>query len=190
LTLPAAGPERPRVRFTVGQLLSMQQAGLLYGPYGERHVELIGGELIEMPAPGPIHDTVSQRLQDLLAPLGNGRLRVEKGLSIPEYDMPIPDLVVLRAAVEWRMVEPADCLCVIEVCDSTYEADRRDKLPRYLAAGIPLIWLVNCRARQIEAYDQQDWTTEAPHKLRAGSTAQVAGISVPVGPLFAGMPHA
>jgi len=185
--VPAAAPERPRVRFTVDEVLGLQQAGVLYGPYGERHLELIGGELIEMPAAGPVHDTISQRLQNLLAPLG-GRLRVEKGLAIPDYDLPVPDLVVLAQPVEWRVVTSADCGCVIEVCDSTYDLDRRDKLPRYLGAGIPLVWLVNCRARRIETYDQQTGV-DAPTVVPVGRTAQVAGISIPVGDLFAGMPE-
>ena len=41
---------------------------------------------------------------------------------------------------------------LIEVSDSTLRYDRTLKLPRYAAAGIPEVWIVNLPARQVEAY--------------------------------------
>ncbi len=45
-----------------------------------------------------------------------------------------------------------DVFLLIEVADSSLALDRDVKLARYAAAGIPEVWIVNMRARQVEAY--------------------------------------
>jgi len=46
----------------------------------------------------------------------------------------------------------ADVLLVIEVSDTTLRYDRTTKLALYATAGIPEVWMVNLRVRQIERY--------------------------------------
>jgi Uma2 family endonuclease len=43
-------------------------------------------------------------------------------------------------------------LLVIEVADTTVASDRRVKLPKYAAAGIPEAWLVNLPRNSIEVH--------------------------------------
>jgi len=40
-------------------------------------------------------------------------------------------------------IGPKDVLLLIEVADSSLSYDRREKLPRYAAAGIPEVWIVD-----------------------------------------------
>ena len=47
---------------------------------------------------------------------------------------------------------PADVLLLIEVSDSSLSFDRSQKLPRYAAAGIPEVWIVNRPDGRIESY--------------------------------------
>ena len=51
-----------------------------------------------------------------------------------------------------RHPEASDVLLVIEVGDTSVEADRRTKIPLYARTGIPEAWLVNLPADTIECY--------------------------------------
>jgi Uma2 family endonuclease len=46
----------------------------------------------------------------------------------------------------------SDTLLVIEVADTSLEADRQEKIPLYARAGIPEAWLVNLRDDAIEIH--------------------------------------
>ena len=43
-------------------------------------------------------------------------------------------------------------ILLIEVADTSLEFDREVKLTRYAAAGIPEVWIVNLRMRQVEGH--------------------------------------
>ncbi len=43
---------------------------------------------------------------------------------------------------------------VIEVSDTTQRYDRRVKLPRYAAAGIPETWIFDLKAHTLERYSE------------------------------------
>ena len=132
-------PRPPRaVRWTVSEYTRM--ATLLVG----RRTELIDGQVIEMTAIGTAHYTVTSRLRRALAGIeAEGRLGVGDPVVITDFDEPEPDLCVLLHPVELRKIVPADIALLIEVSDSSYDYDHGTKLPRYLAAGIPHVWLVN-----------------------------------------------
>jgi len=132
-------PRPPRaVRWTVSEYTRM--AALLAG----RRTELIDGQVIEMAAIGTAHYTVTSRLRRALAGLAaEGRLGIGDPVVITDFDEPAPDLCVLRHPVELRKIVPADVALLLEVSDSSYDYDQGTKLPRYLAAGIPHVWLVN-----------------------------------------------
>ena len=55
-----------------------------------------------------------------------------------------------------KIPDPADALLVIEVSDSTMDADydRNEKLPRYARAGIPEVWLTILPEQVIEAHTE------------------------------------
>ncbi len=79
---------------------------------------------------------------------------------------------------------------VIEVSDSTYEDDRKTKLPAYVRGGVPLVWIVNIRAGVLEEYDR----VPVPHELGGRryypgeEQPAVAGVSVDVEGLLASLP--
>ena len=70
-------------------------------------------------------------------------LLVQQPLLVDTFDEPQPDLVILREALGSRKPRVGDCLVVIEVSDSTYATDVGIKLPAYLAAGVPEVWIIN-----------------------------------------------
>ena len=68
-------------------------------------------------------------------------------------------LPVIRAELEYdssRDATAADCCLVVEVAESSLTDDQGDKLEGYAEAGIPVYWIINLRAGQVEVYTDPD----------------------------------
>ena len=140
-------------RFTVKEYLAMEVAGILHE---DDRVELIDGEIIVMPPIGDPHEVSNDWLTRLLVPplVGRAIVRVQGAIRLNERSAPQPDVAVLRerSLSEVGPYFPPDVYLVIEVADSSLAYDRGAKLARYAAAGIPEVWVVNLRAREVTAY--------------------------------------
>jgi Uma2 family endonuclease len=154
----------------------------------ERPTELIDGRVVEMNPIGAAHLTVVSRLQDRLVPaLERGRVKVQQPLRIPDFDEPQPDLAVLTRPLDLRIPEPGDVELVIEVSDSTLAGDRRDKLPRYLAAGLQ-VWIVNIHNHAMPQLEVYTGAAAAPARVHHGGAVPLeAEVSVDLDALFAGL---
>jgi len=145
-----------RRRLTVDDFAKMCEVGILTA---DDRVELIDGELIEMPPMGPPHAGIVNHLAKILIHrLGDGAdLRIQSSVLLSRYTQPEPDLAVVRPDPNrylLRHPQPTDILIAIEVADSSLRYDRREKIPRYAAAGVPEAWLVDVRARSITVYTE------------------------------------
>lgn len=162
-----------RRRLTVDDFAKMCEAGILSA---DDRVELIDGELVEMPPMGPPHAGIVNHLAKILIlHLGDrADVRVQSSVLLSRFTQPEPDLAVVRPDLDHylqRHPDPGDILIAIEVADSSLAYDREEKMPRYAAAGVPEAWLVNVRARTITVYTEAtstgyrasrtlDWTDE------------------------------
>jgi len=84
-------------------------------------------------------------------------MQTQNPLSLPPYDEPEPDGVILRGrprAYTNRVPGAADAGAVIEVADSSLAYDRKTKLALYARAGIAQYVIVNLSGRCIEIYEQ------------------------------------
>ena len=168
-----------RVRFTTTDYTRM--ASILAG----RRTELIDGEIIEMAPIGTAHLLVVSRLQHrveqgLASP--GARVLVQQPLLVDTFDEPQPDLVILREALGSRKPRVGDCLVVIEVSDSTYATDVGIKLPAYLAAGVPEVWIINISDHANPMVEV--WTPGAGQPTLAREVVSVAGIAIPLDAIF------
>jgi Uma2 family endonuclease len=95
---------------------------------------------------------------------------VQDPIVLNDGTEPEPDVALLKPrgdAYARTHPCPADVLLVVEVADTTVEADRTVKLLRYAAAGIPEVWLVNLPERKIEVYQTPVGTgADAGYKIR------------------------
>ena len=143
-----------RRRFTVEEYCAMADAGILAE---DERIELLDGEIIVMPPIGAPHEDGTTRLSSGLIYRLHGRawVRVQNAVRLDDYGLPEPDIAVVRLRDDYHRerAAPADVLLLIEVADSSLESEREVKLPRYAAAGIPEVWIVNLRTRQVEAYN-------------------------------------
>ena len=86
--------EAERYRFTVEEFDRMAEAGVLAE---DSRVELLAGEIIQMPPIGARHAASVERLIHLFAPLavrGAAHLCVQNPVRLGEADQPNPDVVV------------------------------------------------------------------------------------------------
>ena len=128
-------------------------------PPDRNRYEIIEGELYVTPAPSPLHQRVSKRLQRQLEAYFEGRglgevFDAPVDLILTHHDVVQPDLVVVAEPrqVSARGIEGAPLLVVEVLSPSTRVQDRTVKARRYAAVGIPHYWIVDPEARRIECY--------------------------------------
>lgn len=143
-----------RKRFTVDEYHKLGQAGVL----GENdRIELIEGELIQMPPIGSIHAGIVGRL--IAAFQSSMRagpvLWVQNPLSLPPASEPQPDLALVKPRADdylGSLPAASDVLLVIEVADTTLAYDRDVKMPLYAQHGIPEAWLIDVGVARLEIH--------------------------------------
>lgn len=139
-------------RFTVGQYLSMAEAGVFDDMVGK--VELVEGIIVHMsPAHTPHFWYQRQLFLKLNAVFGEGEWIAghEPTVRIGDKTVRDPDVAVVRPPViAKRMIFEADqVLLVAEVSDATLSKDRRKKA-EYARAMIPHYWIVDLNNRRVE----------------------------------------
>lgn len=132
-------------RFSVRDYAKMAESGILDA---DDHVELIDGVVRLMSPFGMRHCGIFNRLTYLLVHLVGdmANVSVKTPIQLNDYTEPQPDVAILRWRSDfYREAKPqaADILLLIEVADSSLNYDRNEKLPRYAAAQIPEVWIVD-----------------------------------------------
>ena len=129
--------------FTVDEYHRMGKAGILLE---NDRLELIDGEIIQMSPIGHRHAICVNRANTFFIE-GFGRKALvspQNPLQLTEWTEPQPDLVVLKPRADFyagKQWVPEDVFFVVEVSDSTLQYDRKVKVPRFAAAGIPEVWI-------------------------------------------------
>ena len=129
---------------------------------GKRH-EILDGELYVTPAPSPLHQRVSKRLQrkleDYFEARGLGEVfDAPIDMILGRHDIAQPDLLVVTDAdqISGRGIEGAPLLAVEVLSPSTRRHDREVKRRRYAALAVPHYWIVDPEARRLECYRLAD----------------------------------
>lgn len=126
------------------------------GFFLEQRVELIGGEVLVMPAQKNLHAISIALTEDALrTAFGAGHwVRVQMSLDLRPHSVPDPDLAVVPGTP--RTYDPAhnptSALLIVEVSDTTLRYDRGHKASLYARAGIADYWIVNLVDRQLEVH--------------------------------------
>jgi Uma2 family endonuclease len=124
------------------------------GWFDDRRVELLDGEIFEMPVPKMPHVVALDVTTDALrAAFGNGYwVSPQAPLDLTLTSEPIPDLYVVPGKARDYTTHPTTALLVVEVSDTTLSHDRNRKGSLYAAARIQDYWIVNLVDRQLEVY--------------------------------------
>jgi len=146
-------------------------------------VELIEGEIVEMPPMGSPHAACISRLTHMLVPRAGNlvSVRVQLPVRLDERSEPEPDLALVKSCADSYASAhpgPEDVLLVIEVADTSVEYDRNVKLPLYARAGIPEAWLIILPKDLIEVHSEpKNGKYQKVQRLKRGKTLVSATIS-------------
>ncbi len=142
-------------RFTIDEYYRMAEAGILSE---DDRVELIQGEIVEMPPIGSHHAGTVRRHNSLFSSRLGSRVivSVQNPLRLRSVESEFqPDIVLLRPRPDFYSrshPEVQDVYLVIEVADTSLEKDRHVKLPLYARAGVPEVWIVDLNTNRVEVY--------------------------------------
>jgi Uma2 family endonuclease len=147
-------PQRHRI--SVEHFYRMADAGLFDA---DGRVELVDGEIIDMPPTGPLHAAVVEQVtRALSAELpADIVVRAQSPVRLAEYSEPLPDVCVARPRSDRYTLghpEPEDVLLLIEVSDSTLRYDREVKAALYARHGVPELWIMDLQARLVLRHTQ------------------------------------
>jgi Uma2 family endonuclease len=140
--------------FSAKDYYRMGEAGILNE---DDRVELIEGEIIEMPPIGSPHGGVVKTLISLLRYLPKELVifGVQDPLDLDDRSQPEPDFMILLARHDnYRTShpKPQEVLLLVEVSDTTLAYDRGIKLPLYARAGVRETWIVDITSDTVETY--------------------------------------
>ena len=179
-----------RHRLTVAEYYRMGEVGIL--PQDAR-VELVEGEVIDMPPIGSPHAGTVDYVADVfrLAYSGRAIVRAQNPVFLDLHSEPQPDIALLRSRPDfYRSAHPtpADVLLIVEVADISLAYNTQIKLPLYARHGIPEVWLVDlpnrrflvhCTPTQMRFQDVQTLTD-----LSAVTSLLLPGVSIDLSGVF------
>jgi Uma2 family endonuclease len=143
-----------RHRITVEEYHRMAEVGLL-AP--DARVELIEGEIIEMPPIGSRHGAIVDRLNELFVLAAGKRaiVRCQGAVRLGDFSEPQPDLSLLERRDDfYKAHNPtgAHTLLAIEVSESTLHFDRQTKMSLYARYRIPEFWIFDVAGKRLHVF--------------------------------------
>lgn len=146
--VPAVGYRWPRERY---------DHAVEAGVFGDSRVELLDGEIVDMP---PQSNGRSYSTRWLRTHLVGGLDRAtwvvgsHEPIGLSEWSEPEPDVWLARSAAVFGKQHPgADAMVlVVEVSWSSEYFDRVRKLPLYAAAGVPEYWIVDLHREVVHVH--------------------------------------
>jgi Uma2 family endonuclease len=184
-----------RHRITVEHFYRMAEAGLFAE---DDRVELIEGEIIDVPPIGHSHAAVVDYLAKLLIASIEPRaiVRSQLPLRLGESSEPLPGIAVVVARAErYFDAHPTagDTVLVIEVSSTTLRFDRNVKVPMYARHDVPEVWILDVSAAQIHRYrtpQNGQYTVTTTEPLAVRLSLEALGCEVDLQPLAARLARA
>lgn len=125
------------------------------GIFGDRRLELIEGEIIEMSPMSSKHGMLIYLVQKVLERVFTNDYIVvaQTPLNLSDVSEPQPDIAVYTgSAFDYLDTKPTHALLVVEVADSSLRYDRGQKACLYAKANITDYWIINLKDNTLEIY--------------------------------------
>ena len=119
------------------------------GALASDRVELLDGEIWEMPSEGPPHGRLAVWLTHWLVrnePSGV-LVAAERTLRLAEKHWPEPDFFLFPERLNVDEVRGPDVLLLIEIADTSIQDDLNIKGPKYRDYGVQEYWVIDLAAR-------------------------------------------
>jgi Uma2 family endonuclease len=146
----------PLAKWTVNDYHRMVDAGIL----GDRRVELLEGNIVEMAPEQPIHAYFYHRVYQTLDRLLAGRAAVfpPRPIDLTQTDSePEPDVTVCQLPYEryeHHHPSPSEIYWAVEIANTSLERDLETKARTYARAGLLEYWVVDLPHRQLIVHRQ------------------------------------
>lgn len=143
--------EPKTVRWTQNQYFQMAELGF----FGDKRVELIKGEIIEMSPMKSAHATaLSLAIEVLRNIFGEGFIiRAQLPMNFGKVDAPEPDVAVIKGSIrDYSESHPKIAELIIEISDTTLNFDRTKKASLYAENKVSDYWILNLKHRCLEIY--------------------------------------
>ncbi len=151
------------------------------GVFRGKAIELLQGELVEMPPEGIPHAGLSSDSADELRRLLGERAKVReaKPITLPNASEPEPDIAIVRPLGSVYRTEhhpyPDDIFWVIEYSNTSLEKDLTLKSKIYAESGIGEYWVVNLKVKELIVFQNPvDGEYASQRHLRAGSISPLS----------------
>lgn len=144
LTRGAEGLDRRG--FTLAEVEKMIEVGILDA---DEKFELIDGEIVPKGPQATPHLYMKGRIGRWLAGAAPATLDViqDATLVLAPKTFLEPDILVLSPDRRRRYPRPDQAMLVVEIADTSRARDLHTKAPRYGAAGVPELWVVELNER-------------------------------------------
>ncbi len=124
------------------------------GVFDSQNIELLRGELIQMPLEREAHVYFSDRAAKLLQRLLAGRAQSREGrpVTLPNGSEPQPDIAIVQPLDTFYLEHhpyPENIFLAIEYSYTTLSYDLGDKQIAYAESGIPEYWVVDLQNLEI-----------------------------------------
>jgi len=175
-------PPVPPYRLSVAQYHALRDHGVL----GEDDpVELLRGVLVQKMTKKPPHSVCTELVRALVTALlpPGWHVRGQEPITFPDSE-PEPDGAVVRGHQRdylGRHPTPAEVALLIEVSDTSLDADQGTKKELYASAGVPVYWIVNLVDHRLEVYtgpQGDDYASRADLAPGDSVTVVIAGQTV------------
>ncbi|MFQ4135854.1 Uma2 family endonuclease [Nodosilinea sp. PGN35] len=164
-------------KWTLEDYHQMIAAGIL----SDRRVELLNGEIIELPPEGEPHAYYTSTVGNYLRTLLGNRAQISEGhpITIPATQSePEPDIAVVQPLGREYLRHhpyPENVFWLIEFSNTSLKKDSDPKARAYAAAGIPDYWIVNLQTMElIIMRDPADGCYRSQNTLTEGTIAPIA----------------
>lgn len=162
-------------KLSVTEYHQIVEAGIL----GDRPIELLEGELIELSPETPYHANCNNKVYKYLLSRFAGLADVRSGhpVTLPNSE-PEPDITLARlpeTRYDTQHPYPNDIYLLIEVSYSTLDYDLAPKKQAYAGAGIPEYWVIDLKNQQLRIFRNpqgNDYTDQTI--LHTGAIAALA----------------
>ena len=151
----------------------LARAGLFEG----ERIELLYGAMVHMSPTGPAHDTIIQRLTQILVKALSPRavIRIQSSFAASDRSEPQPDVAVVPPR-DYFDAHPSEASLIIEVAESSRRKDLGPKARLYAECGVPEYWVVDIAANLVLVHTEivsGEYTRIAP--CRKGEHVTLTG---------------
>ena len=138
--------EHARHRFTVDDVMAMTEAGILDR---DARIELMDGELIDMPSEGELHVWFKVVMTRALVRMLSDDLYLapDATLSLAPEDHPEPDFYIFESGTPLTSTPGDKLRLIIEISDTSLAYDLGRKSAKYASYGVGEYWVIDVRRR-------------------------------------------